>query len=118
MKRMYLYLASRSKQGIKLITVLQGNGEAPFRLDLEELQLPQNWERKIQQIIYDNRILYEPWVEPAATYEELRGNLKKRGFTDLAMGANPMLNLPAYSCAPIIRLCSKKPKRRIMIQKR
>lgn len=73
MKRLYLYLASRSKQGIKLITVLQGESIVTSRVtDLSNLKLPQIWERRIYQIIYDNRMLYEPWIEAATDFNELR----------------------------------------------
>ncbi len=45
-------------------------------------------------------MLYEPWVETASNYNELRERLKGRGYTDLAMGANPLLQMSAYAKAP------------------
>ena len=103
MKRLYLYLASRSKQGIKLITVLQGESIVTSRVkDISNLSLPQVWERKIYQIIQDNKMLYEPWIESAKDFEELRGRLEGRGYKNVPMGTNPMLRLEAYSKAPMV----------------
>lgn len=38
-------------------------------------------------------MLYEPWLESANNYNELRDRLKSRGFTNLPLGPNPLLNL-------------------------
>jgi hypothetical protein len=62
---------------------------------LKKLNLPQLWETKIEQIIHENRLLYEPWLESATDYNELRDRLKGRGFTGVPMGPNPLLNMPA-----------------------
>ena len=94
MKRIYLYLASRSKKGIKIITILTGESIVSSRLtDIKFLKLTQLLESNVQNLIYDNRILYEPWIESAKDYNELKDRLKKRGFTNLPMGPNTMLNI-------------------------
>lgn len=46
-------------------------------------------------------MLYEPWVETASSYNDLRDRLKTRGYTNLPMGENPMLRLGGYSKAPM-----------------
>ena len=112
-----MYLASRSKQGIKLLTILTGESIVTARLtDIKTLKLPQLWEVKIQQLIHENRMLYEPWVESAKNYNELRDRLKNRGFRDLPMGPNPMLDIAAYTSAPKADTSSFK-IRRTMIRK-
>jgi hypothetical protein len=65
--------------------------------------LPQIWERQIAQIVHDNRMLYEPQIETASDYEELKTNLKNRGFTDLPIGANLLLRMDSYGKAPIAK---------------
>lgn len=45
-------------------------------------------------------MLYEPWVETAKDFNELRDRLKGRAFTDLPMGATPLLDLDGYAKAP------------------
>lgn len=117
MKRLYLYLASRSKMGIKLITILQSPTPVMSRLtDMSSLKLPQIWERKIQQMIFENRMLYEPWVETAADFNELRSKLILRGYTNLPMGTQPLLHYQAYSKAPVADT-SACPVRKTMLQK-
>ncbi len=102
MKRLYLYLASRSKRDIKLITVLNGQSIITSRVeDLSMLKLPQYWERQIQQIVHDHRMLYEPWIESAVDLNELRLRLHGRGFAHIPAGLNPLLRLEGYSKAPI-----------------
>ncbi len=109
MRRLYLYLASRSKDGIKMITVLQG--EEPVNSDvsdLEELHLPATWQHQIQRIVHDNRMLFHPRVESATNYEELKKTLKGRGFKNLPLGVCPMLHLSAYIKAPVANTSSCK----------
>lgn len=38
-------------------------------------------------------MLYEPWIESASDYNELRERLKSRGYKEVPMGPNPLLNL-------------------------
>lgn len=66
------------------------------------------WERKIFQIIHDNRMLYEPRMETAKSFNELSSRLKHRGFSDIPMGATPLLNLAAYKKAPVADTSSVK----------
>lgn len=65
------------------------------------------WERNISQIIHENRMLYEPWVETAKNYNELISNLKQRGYSNISMSANPLLKLKAYCEAPVadVKFC-------------
>lgn len=84
--------------------------------DIKTLKLPQLWESKIQQLIYDNRMLYEPWIESANNYNELRERLSNRGFKNLPMGPNPMLDITTYVNAPKAETSSFK-VRRTMIRK-
>lgn len=46
-------------------------------------------------------MLYEPWVETAASYTELRERLMERGFKEIPIGISPMLNFESYDKAPI-----------------
>ena len=67
---------------------------------MTELALPMVWERKIVQIIHDNRMLYEPRMETATSFNELASRLKHRGFSQIPLGVTPLLNLSAYAKAP------------------
>jgi hypothetical protein len=61
-------------------------------------------------------MLYEPWIESASSYQELKERLKIRGYSDLPMGATPLLDLTNYIKAPMAD-CSSVKVRRTMIRK-
>lgn len=84
--------------------------------DLSELSLPPIWERKIQQIIHDNKMLYEPWIESAESFMALRSRLLGRGYKNIPMGVTSLLNLAAYEKAPKANTSSCK-IRKTMIRK-
>ncbi len=46
-------------------------------------------------------MLYEPYIESASGYEELKNNLQARGFSNLPMGASMLLQMDGYVKAPI-----------------
>jgi len=79
-----------------LVTILQGNGNSIITsrvTNISELKLPQLWDSQIKKIVHDNRMLYEPWIESAFNYKELKERLLGRGYKNLPMGPNPMLNI-------------------------
>lgn len=119
MQRLYLYLASRKKQGIKLITVL--NSEAVVLRthikDLTTLKLPPIWQREIQKIIADNHMLYEPLMETVPNYNVLRQRLKERGYHSIPMGSPQMINILKFGVPPKANVSSVR-GRKTMIQKR
>ncbi|RDJ35637.1 MAG: hypothetical protein DWQ19_12530 [Crenarchaeota archaeon] len=87
----YLYLARRDKKGIKILIVLKGHHCPAGRLaDIKKLGLPVNLEQQIQNKIYETRMLWEPWIESAENYKELKDSLRKRGFSAVPMGASPL----------------------------
>jgi len=45
-------------------------------------------------------MLYEPRLETAKDFNELKERLKARGFKDLPMGITPLLDMAAYVKAP------------------
>lgn len=106
---------------MKLIATLQTKKQTatpPTKIEnISILELPQLWERKIQQIIYENRALWEPWAESANNFEEIKKRLKDKGYTQLPIGHNPMLNLDARKDHPIANTNSFKAIR-TMIRKK
>lgn len=91
MNCVYLYLARRDKKGCKIIMILQGLETYPTRLtDVNSLRLPADLIVELQNIIHDNRMDWEPWVESANSYEELRQKLVNRGYSQIPLKANPL----------------------------
>jgi len=79
--RLYLYLARRDKKEIKVLTTFQGHAVPPTRVrDVKHLGLPRELTAKLSQEIHEDRLLWEPWVEAADSFEQLRESLKKRGY--------------------------------------
>ena len=58
---------------------------------MADLQLPIDYHEIISKEIYDNRFLYEPWIESALSYAELRQQITNRGYYNL-----PISNVPIY----------------------
>jgi hypothetical protein len=88
---LYLYLARLDKTGVRILAVLQSRPLATaIRLqDISTLNLPASWENKIGQIIYDNRMEWEPWVQTADDFTTLRAALRSRGYTNLPVSGQP-----------------------------
>ena len=115
MMKSYLYLASRNKKGIKLVATLETSKFICSRItSVADLSLPLSWRKQIEQIIYENRMLYEPWLETADNFQELKTRLEKKGYTVLST-TRPLLNLK--DAPPVnIRSCNvvksmiRKPK--------
>lgn len=89
---LYLYLARRDKTGIRIVAKLIGLKQSPVRLDsagLLSLQLPPTWYNQFNQTIYDNRMLWEPWIQSVDTFENFRAELKKRGYSNIPTSSQP-----------------------------
>ncbi len=103
---------------MKLVTVLQSEQTVNSSVSsLDELDLPSVWQREITHIIQENRMLYEPRMETAKDFNELRERLRNRGYTNIPMGAVPILQLQAYKKAPVADTSSCKVKS-TMLRKR
>lgn len=82
------------------------------------LNLPSTWQRRISQIIHDNRMLYEPWIETAKDFHELRDRLKARGYSDIPTAATPLLDFKAYAAAPIADTSTVEVRRTMLRKKK
>jgi hypothetical protein len=90
-EKMYLYLGRRDKKGLKLVTVLSGPVTPMTRLpDVGVLNLPLDMAREITDLIHQDRMMYEPWVETAGSYQELKKRLEERGYSDLPIHTSPL----------------------------
>jgi hypothetical protein len=89
---LYLYLARRDKSGVRIIARLAGREQLPIRLSgnlLATTGLPPTWYEEINQMIYDSRMLWEPWIQSANSYDEFRANLKTRGYSNIPISSQP-----------------------------
>jgi len=87
---LFLYLAKRNKSQIKLLAVLNGAECQPMRIDVKRLSLPSTLTDKLDNYIYQERMLWEPWIESATNYPEFVRSLQRRGFSKLPLCAKPL----------------------------
>lgn len=74
---------------MQLLMTMPGEGHPPTRLnDLKKLGLPLGAEQEVQAIIYENRMLWEPWYENAASYADLVVAMKSRGYSGMRLYGN------------------------------
>lgn len=88
----WIYLGKRDKDGIKLVSQFKGKKILSTRIkNLSEINMPADYYDVIQSVIYENRFLYEPWIESADDFASLRQTLKLRGYTNI-----PVANVQLY----------------------
>ena len=115
---LYLYLARRDKSAIRIIAKLKGQEQIPIRIKIEDLvtfQLPVVWYNTISQIIYDNRMLWEPFIQSVDKFEDFRSQLKIRGYSNIPLSAQPEFTLSTIQ-NQVVNL-SNLPKLTTMIRK-
>jgi len=113
---LFLYLARRDKTGVRIFAKLLGRPILATRIDeIDTLNLPVNWTSQIKQIAFDNRMLWELWIESADSYDALRKGLKYRGYTNLPMSEQPEFTASNYG-TPVVNV-SNLPQKTIMLRK-
>lgn len=82
--RVYLYLAERNKEDIKVLSIIKGNQIYPTKVnDVKQLSLPKEYASKISRTVYENRMHWDLWIESAENYAALKKSLKNRGFKNI-----------------------------------
>ena len=96
--RIFVYLARRDKKGLKVIMNLQGMTTPATRLtDMGALRLTPEVVVELQSIIHEHRMDWEPWIESADNYEELRQKLVRRGYSQLPLKSEPLHSESSYN---------------------
>jgi hypothetical protein len=112
---LYIYLARRDKSSVRILMKVIGNPVLATRItDISLLNLPAEKSSKISQIIYNDRMLWEPWIEAASTFENLRAALKARGYTNIPMSPQPEI-ISTNGISSVTT--SSLPKQKTMIRK-
>ena len=89
--KLYLYLGRRDKKGIKVLSVFRGQNAPASRVqNIEDLNLPSLLEREIKRTIYENRMMWEVWIEGAEDFGKLKKSLKNRGYSSLPVHSSPL----------------------------
>lgn len=95
-----------------------GQGEChPTRLsNLDKLNLPKEKKQELENIIENNKIQFEIWIESAISYNALREKLYKRKFKFI-----PTINKPEISNSQIKldeNVIKTLPNQNVMLQRK
>lgn len=113
----YLYLGKRDKSGIRFLAKFQGRKQLATRVEnIAPLILPNGWTEQIEQIVFDARMEWEPWVESADSFDELRAALKIRGFKNVPINSQSEFT-PANVQTPQVNM-NHLPKKTTMMRRR
>jgi len=115
LKVLWLYLSKRDKKGVQIIAKLLCREINPIPLaNIKLLSLPPSWEGKIADIIEQNKIYWEPWVQTASTFDDLKFNLKIRGYSNVPVNGSPMILITPQVLVNV----NNFPKQKNMVQKK
>ena len=81
--------------------------------NIKILSLPPSWEGKIADMIEQNKIYWEPWVQTANSFDDLRLNLKARGYSNIPANGYPMILVTPQ----VIVNINNFPKQKNMVQR-
>jgi len=96
--KIYLYLARRDHKEVKVILTLQGLETTATRLtDVALLRLDPELMPELRNIIYEHRMEWEPWVESAENYADLKKKLEGRGYTNVPLKSKPLHSASSLS---------------------
>lgn len=84
---LYVYLARLDKKGMKVISAFPFGQKvyATKVSDIDKLNLNPELSEKIAKEVYENRMMYELYLESADSFEDLKASLRKRGYSSLPM---------------------------------
>jgi len=112
---LYIYLGKRDKSSVRILLKVLGKSVLATRItDVNLLNLPSDTASKLSQIIYDERMMWEPWIEAATNYENLKAALKSRGYSNIPLSPQPELS----SAKGVLTVTtSALPKQNTMVRK-
>ena len=77
---------------MKIVALLKSKKTIRTRVQkINDLGLPPGWEASITEIVQKHKMLWEPWLETAKNFQELRALLKKRGYKGLPINGSPLI---------------------------
>jgi hypothetical protein len=111
---LYIYLARRDKKGIKVISGFSFDGKvyATRVEDIVSLGLNPKIADEIAREASQNRMEYELFAESAASFDELKSSLAKRGYSHL-----PLQQFTGYTNPTGINISSMVTRKSTMIRR-
>lgn len=113
----WLYLARRDKKAVRILAKAQGKNVMANRVEnIDHLTLPVDWSNKIKQTAFDNRMLWELWIESFENYQQLKAALTSRGYSNIPMSPQPELRVSRME-VPMLNMATI-PSGKTMIKKK
>ena len=102
--KVWIYLTKRDKSGVRFLSQFRGKEEvSPTRLkDVADLSLPPANTQKLTEIIYEARLEWEPWIESAASFDDIKDKIKRRGYTNIPISFIPEVGSNNITLTPEI----------------
>jgi hypothetical protein len=100
---LYLYLARRDKKSVQILARFLSTPISTARIDESNISLigmPTTILPAVQQEIYDNRMLWQAWLETADSYESFRVRLTKSGYTNIPLSSQPKFFISTVKVFP------------------
>jgi hypothetical protein len=87
----WLYLGRRDKKGFRLLATFNNTPiiGATRVQDIKTLNLSQEIENALSATVYENRMMWELWIESANSFDDLKTALRTRGYSRLPLHADP-----------------------------
>ena len=97
--RLYLYLARRDHTGVTVLSIFDAPRpvEASRLENPAELGLPAEEALSLQRLFVENRMDWEPWIETADDYPQLKGRLEGRGYKNVPTACKPSHSSYSYT---------------------
>lgn len=90
---LWFYLVRRDRKAVRLLAKASGKDVMANRIDnIDQFNLPDDWTTKIKQITYDNRMLWELWIESFDSYNDLKAALNARNYSNIPMSPQPEIS--------------------------
>jgi hypothetical protein len=88
--RTWMYLGRRDKTEVRIITSVLCKYMLPISItNVSQINLPLLWQEEINQIIEQNKLLWDFWLYQAVDYRTLRYELKTRGYSNVPPSSTP-----------------------------
>jgi hypothetical protein len=75
----------------------------PTRLqEMTGMSLPTTNVQKLTEIVYESRLEWEPWIESADSFDNIKEKIKRRGYTNLPISFIPEVGSNNIALTPEI----------------
>lgn len=96
--KIYLYLARRDRKEVKVVLNMQGLNTPATRLtDVALLRLAPELLPELQTILHGHKMEWEPWVESAENFADLKKKLEGRGYTNVPLKNKPLHTMSSFT---------------------